>query len=114
MPRWLYVTLCLIVVVPASAEAQVRAGEIATASEGTEAWTYLRGLKEGIEWAVSGSRFDKEQPPFCPPPNLAITAAQYRQILNDQIRRHPEQARHFAGLVMMDALKRTFPCPSKP
>ncbi|KAB7782172.1 Rap1a/Tai family immunity protein [Methylorubrum populi] len=112
MLRWLLVALTLIAVAPAVA--QVRAGEIAVAAEGTEAWTYLRGLKDGIEWAVAQSRFDKEPPPFCPPPNLAIAAEQYRQILSDQIRRHPEQARHFAGLVMMDALKRTFPCSSKP
>lgn len=113
MPHW-PAALCLGLLAPSPSLAQVRASEIVTASEGSEAWTYLRGLKDGIEWAMARSRFEKDAPPFCPPPDLAITTEQYRQILADQIQRDPKQSRHLAGLVMMDALKRTFPCSSKP
>lgn len=95
------------------AQAEPRAGDIASAPESSEASVYLRGLTDGIEWAVSQSRFEKA-PPFCAPPSLTIAAEQYRQILSEQIRLHPEQAQQRVGIVMMDALKRTFPCSGKP
>lgn len=110
------IAMVLFAMMAMPARAQVRAGEIASASEGSEPWAYLRGLTDGIEWAMSRSRFDEtaSPPPFCAPPNLAIATEQYRQILSEQIRLHPEQAQQWAGLVMMDALKRTFPCLGRP
>lgn len=114
MLRWLLILPCLGPFSATPVVAQVRASDISAATEGTDAWAYLRGLKDGIEWAIARSGFDKEPPPFCPPPNLTIAAEQYRQILADQIRLHPDQAQHYAGLVLMDSLKRTFPCSGKP
>lgn len=113
MPRWLAVIISLVVFTFTPASAQVRARDIASATEGSEAWIFLQRLTSGIEWAVSSSRFGESQGPFCAPPNMAFTTEQYRLILRKQIEIHPGQANHWASLVMMDALKRSFPCPDK-
>ncbi|MCC0807507.1 hypothetical protein FPV16_14925 [Methylobacterium sp. W2] len=111
MPRWLQVALTLAVLsIPAQAMAEPTAEAILASPEGSEGWTYLRGLGNGIEWTMAGAKFGDAGPPFCVPGDLTVTTGQYKEILRRQVELDPKQASDWAGYVLFRGLVRTFPC----
>ncbi len=93
------------------ARADPTAGDILRRPLAPYGTDYLSGLTDGIEWvnAKKGGA-----PLFCPPGSLAITPAQYADILRRKVASDPALANAHAGYVMLLALVDAFPCPMKP
>jgi hypothetical protein len=78
---------------------------------------YVLGVGDGLGWGSAGSKEEL----FCPPPKLTLTLDNYINILNSHIRdldrlwaNETEKVdRRFIGLVLLEALRETFPCKGK-
>lgn len=72
---------------------------------------FLAGLGEGIFWAnAAGSTLHQAAELYCPPKNLGLTGTQYVDIFRSHVRDNPQLRSEEVGLVMMMALRATFPC----
>jgi hypothetical protein len=70
-------------------------------------------IESGLGWANSElSQKRKTSPLYCPPGNLALTGAQLVDILRRARDDDPSAGKQYAGLALLRALERVFPCPS--
>ncbi len=73
--------------------------------------TYVLGLGEAFLYATIDLEFNKKAPLFCPPRQLALTTENYIQILDNELRANKNfDSDAPVGLVLLDGLKKTFPC----
>lgn len=73
--------------------------------------TYVLGLGEAFLYATIDLEFNKKAPLFCPPRQLALTTENYLQILDNELKTDKSfESDAPIGLVLLEGLKKTFPC----
>jgi hypothetical protein len=73
---------------------------------------YIRGVGEGLSWY--NSLVDTEhmgKPAYCEPEHLALVDAQYVSMMRAFLTKYPNTKTMPVPLVLLYALKDTFPCP---
>ena len=89
-------------------------GFIAEYKDGSNIYArlYIRGVGEGLSWY--NSLVDTEhmgKPAYCEPEHLAIVDAQYVSMMRAFLTKYPNTKTMPVPLVLLYALKDTFPCP---
>jgi hypothetical protein len=70
----------------------------------------LGATENGMSWANSAAMHDHGFYIYCPPDNLALADDQNIDIMRRHLIAHPEFGKLPFGLVLLTALKETFPC----
>ena len=71
---------------------------------------YVNTVGETLGWANAVLSAQSQDPLYCQPPRLTITDEQYMQILRSHVSAWPAMGAEPAPLVVLDALRDTFPC----
>jgi hypothetical protein len=68
-------------------------------------------IEDGLAWAnMALAQYRKEQPLYCVPTNLALTGGQLIDIVRRDVAETPSDGEYPVGLVLLEALKKVFPC----
>jgi hypothetical protein len=72
---------------------------------------YIRGVGEGLSWYNSFAETEqKGKPAYCEPEHLGLVDAQYVSMMRAFITKYPNTKQMPVPLVLLYALKETFPC----
>lgn len=74
----------------------------------------LSMLETGISWANADLASSHRQLIYCQPSKLAITGEQALDLMRREVNENSWLANFPIGLVLVAALKKTFPCPPGP
>jgi hypothetical protein len=96
----------------ASADEFIRILDRGGASAET-ATIFLHGISNGLDWANTELKGQKRAQLYCVPPKLGLSVSQSILIFRDHLKRNPENGQYPAGLVMLEAMRTTFPCKSE-
>jgi hypothetical protein len=73
---------------------------------------YLKGIGEGLQLANSElEAVRRQQPLFCPPPQLSLRSSNFVDILEQEIKRQAWRDDTPLALILLRGLQNTFPCP---
>ncbi|CCE06458.1 hypothetical protein BRAS3843_1730027 [Bradyrhizobium sp. STM 3843] len=72
----------------------------------------LGANENGMSWANAAIEVEGGVKLYCMPDSLALAPQQNVQILRQYVTDHPEHAKRPFGLVLLSALRETFPCPA--
>jgi hypothetical protein len=121
--RSVFAILVLLFMTQTSAVADMTVKQYRAANASTsprdvkEVQIYVFGLGVGLSWGNSDATL-KGRPLYCQPGKLALGVADYLQLLDDRITSlskfvPSEKLGEFdIGLLLLEALQETFPCPS--
>jgi len=65
---------------------------------------------DAFNWANVELKRNGQPMIYCPPGNLGLHHEQVGAILKDWVEAHPEDGKYDVGMVLLDAMKATFPC----
>ena len=75
---------------------------------------FMRGIGDGISgYNAAMSATDEDRRVYCPPPNVGIVDAQYVAIMSTFLAKYPNTRSQPVSLVLLFALKETFPCEKR-
>jgi hypothetical protein len=74
---------------------------------------YVNGIESGMGWINATLVNQHDQPVYCSPRNLGLTADQLVDIIRKQVESTPSLATSPVGLTLLFGLKDDFPCPPK-
>lgn len=92
-------------------QAQVSAGDVVAGFPGRHA-DCITGLYAGMKAYSLPAESEGQQRLFCPPPRAVVTKEQLATILRARLASFPIERKFPVALVLMDALKASFPCAS--
>jgi hypothetical protein len=96
---------------PLVAAAEPTAQEVIQTKDMPMVHGYVVGVGRGFEWANADLTSRKQPALYCAPGNLAVVGQQYIAMLEQQVSKRPDQGKLPASIVLLRALKETFPCP---
>lgn len=92
---------------PAIADHEVTASQVAAMNTHVPV-TYISGVIDGMEAAMS-AKGNKRL--YCKPADTGLSHKQYKEMIDDLVKREPSTGILPAGLAMMIAMRERFPCP---
>lgn len=110
--RCLALLAAFSIVLPATAHAEASARDmLAGARKGDTAMIgAIGGIGLGLGWANAELITRKQQPLYCVPPDLGLTAFQTVNVLEAFLKREPVFADVPAGAAILHAMMATYPC----
>jgi hypothetical protein len=114
MRKLALIALIVAEITPAHAQGTGYAGAFITEyKDGAKVYAklYIRGVAEGLEWY--NSLVDTRQigkPAYCEPEKLGLVDGQYVSMMKTFLAKHPNTKTMPVPLVLLYALKDTFPC----
>ena len=71
---------------------------------------FVQGMEEGMGYASAWNETHRQNPLYCQPMNLGLTAGQVEDILNRYIKAKGVTTDSYLVGVLLDALRDAFPC----